>query len=304
MKSSLWLKIFAILIALFLWLQHMLLREQTAIIELPLELVQIPDSLTLAQEPTGNVSVIVTARGVDIMLLSTGNARLRLPAENSMQGRNTFPIGMQELVAPDYVQTHEMEIRARHPFSFALDRLERVLKPVELNYASEEDRSWVARQIVSLEPDSIFVQGPASGLAQIENIQTVPLARKPTTDRTIELNLVSPSTLFQLGRENIGVRLSHSEIITRDFNQITIRNPHEDRFAIFPGKVNLLVQGTREALAKLDRADISALLATDAPDSNGEIALRIETPSGYNLISYTPQTVQVIFHEPLPDSGR
>ena len=304
MRSSLlWLKVFALAIALFLWVQHMLLREQTAVIDLPLDLVNIPDSLTLAQTRPTQVPVMVTARGVDIVLMKLGNARLQVNAEAAMQGRNELEVGVPELVASDYVQTYDMTLRSRYPLWFELDRLERMRKVVTLQYASENDRSWFTRQSLSVEPESVFVQGPADLLSRLDEVRTEPLKHLPTTNRTLEARLEPPGPLFTMEHDEVTLKLARPEFVTKDFNQITIRNPYEDRFAIFPGKVNLLVQGTRDTMEELDRAFINVTLASSEPDEDDEIGLVIELPAGYQVVSYTPETIQVIFHEPIPDSG-
>jgi|GEM_PF-6143551 len=303
MKRAFWLQLFALIIALLLWMQHMLLRQQTAEFDLPFDVTGVPDSLTLAAPVPARIPVTLNARGVEIVLLSLGNGRLVVSGENLQVGENELDLSAQDLSAADFVPVGSIGLHPRHPVTLSIDRLASARFPITLRYADEEDRAWYARQSVVLEPDSVTVRGPAGHMYTLATVFSEPLHREATTGRNVNVRLASPGDLFQLEREQAILRIDKAEYVRKDFNQITIRNPYESRFAIFPGKVNLLLEGTQEAISGLKRADISVTLVSGRPQNGNEIGLDIRVPNGVRLIEYTPQTVQVIYHESSADTG-
>ena len=81
-KDNLGLRLFALLLAMFLWLQSVLVSDQRSVVNLPINLRSVPQNITLENFPKV-VPFAVRGKGLDIIRLTMARPRVNIDARKS-----------------------------------------------------------------------------------------------------------------------------------------------------------------------------------------------------------------------------
>ena len=101
MKKNLVFKIFAILIAAVLWLQQVLLKDQTDRILIPVKYLDIPADLVISTDTLPLVPVTLSGRGLNFILLKFSEIFFEVDASNYHYGKNKLIVNESNLIIPE-----------------------------------------------------------------------------------------------------------------------------------------------------------------------------------------------------------
>jgi len=82
MKNNLLIKVLVLLIAIFLWAQQILLRTHTVVLDVPIQLLNIPTDLAIEQIELPKIPVKVRGKGLDIISANISKVTIDIDASN------------------------------------------------------------------------------------------------------------------------------------------------------------------------------------------------------------------------------
>jgi YbbR domain-containing protein len=287
-------KLFAIATAVFLWYSITKTeRDAERIIEVPVSMRKIPDSLTVLNPPTKPVSV--TLRGPRTILdnVDERKGRLQLSLANIQQGDNRIdPNG--SMVFPELPRS--LKVVRFDPPSFTLRADRRAMKrlPVKADLAGSPGLGYtVAESTVS--PEMVDVTGPARLLADLNHVSTEPVDLRGADQafqRNILLERLDPSLTYIPDVVQVSVRLDES-IAVRDFPKVAVAVPNGVT-QVTPASVDLTIRGPQRLLHNLTLPpDTAHVDVANLPPGTHSVPVQVTLPEGLKIVSQSPDRVRV-----------
>ncbi len=307
------LKIFALGIAIFLWAQHELMKEQTTFFRVPVKLRDIPENMILVRLNQEVIPIEIEGMGYDLFKLKiqqlfrqdysslqspTGNAAyISIDAKKFSEGSNNIRITQEHLILPEKMRQELHAEKIRYELDewveVDLDRVITMLKPVEVVFEDVEDQSFFNEKNMILNPSRIEVKGPKTLLKSIDRIRTYPLSRKMVKDYIATVNLDNPDPSVQLLNDKVKIDISTAQYITVTIPLIPIFNSRSSEFTIMPQKVSTLVRGRKDMLNDLNAEDLNPYVNLDRAESGDEVKIEFNPPDDVKILEFTPPKVQV-----------
>jgi YbbR domain-containing protein len=287
-------KLFAIVAAVFLWYSiNKTERDAERVIDVPVSLRKIPDTLTVLNPPTKAVSV--TLRGPRTILdnYDERKARLQLSLVSIQQGDNRIdPNG--SMLFPELARS--LKVVRFDPPSFTLRADRRTMKrlPVKADLAGSPALGYtVAESTVS--PDMVDVTGPARLLADLNHVSTEPVDLRGADQafqRNILVERLDPSLTYVPDVVQVSVSLDES-IAVRDFPKVVIAVP-DGVAQVTPASVDLTIRGPQRLLHNLTLPpDTARVDVTNLPAGAHVVPVQVTLPDGLKLVSQSPDRVRV-----------
>jgi YbbR domain-containing protein len=287
-------KLFAIATAVFLWYSITKTeRDAERIIEVPVSMRKLPDSLTVLNPPTKPVSV--TLRGPRTILdnVDERKGRLQLSLANIQQGDNRIdPNGA--MLFPELPRS--LKVVRFDPPSFTLRADRRGMKrlPVKADLAGSPALGYtVAESTVT--PEMVDVTGPARLLADLNHVSTEPVDLRGADQafqRNILLERLDQSLTYVPDVVQVSVTLDES-IAVRDFPKVVVAVP-VGVAQLTPANVDLTIRGPQRLLHNLTLpAETAHVDVTNLPPGTHMVPVQVTLPEGLKLVSQSPERVRV-----------
>jgi len=297
MKKNFGIKILVIIIAIFLWVQQVLLKTHIQEIPVLILLNDIPDNLVLTEETSIKVPVVIEARGMDLFILKLSNISFKVNAENFKYGKNEFKITEQDLSYPERLDLNLKKIKTDKGLSVLLDKLITKKKPIKILYASAKDEEFFLQYKILNPQQQVEIKGPSSIIKNIKRIKTRKISQRMVKDYKLTVSLVNPNENTNLLTNQVVFEIMNIRIITRTISLIPIKYPENLNISIIPQKVSAMISGPEDIVSKLDNKIIIAYLNEFKIKKNNFVQVDFDLPAGVKLIEYTPHKIQIIHNE-------
>lgn len=312
MTHNLTVKIVCVLLALLLWAQAAARREVERVVELPLELVQVPDSLAVIQSSTAS-KVWVRLRNSKLEMLfhdlfGRSNGRVLVDLSGSSEGEFRQDLSVREVIT----DATPLAVESPTTLQFRIHRkVEREVEVrVVLDGQLEEGLVLTGRPAVT--PSMVQLVGPAPVVEALDHVNTAPLKvtrQRRSFSTTVDLSL--PNEDVEMRPVEVDVSLSIDEIVERSFENLPL-SVLSDRFDstriyVEPAWAQLRLEGPARTLEALRAHELSIILHLgDKPGGVYQIEPEVLVPDGVLSIVVDPPSFQVIVDggEALPDEER
>jgi YbbR domain-containing protein len=287
-------KLFAIVTAVFLWYSITKTeRDAERIIEVPVSMRKIPDSLTVLNPPTKPISV--TLRGPRTILdnVDERKGRLQLSLANIQQGDNRIdPNGA--MLFPELPRS--LKVVRFDPPSFTLRADRRAMKrlSVKADLAGSPALGYtVAESTVS--PEMVDVTGPARLLADLNHVSTEPVDLRGVDQgfsRNILLERLDSSLTYIPDVVQVSVKLDES-IAVREFSKVAVSVP-DGVTQVMPASVDLTIRGPQRLLHNLTLPPGTAHVdVANLPPGTHNVPVQVTLPEGLKIVSQSPDRVRI-----------
>lgn len=293
----------AFFISMALWFMVNLSREYNINIQVPIQLVNLPDNLALSSDVPENAVVNITGEGWNLIPVYTNPPVIRLSAESRQ-------INLNEQFRSQMSAYSNLNIVQVEPASLTIETEEKASKrvPVETRVDLDFRSQFGLVQDPVFEPDSVTVTAARSRLDEIDSWQTEETEiddinrsferdidlRPPGFNITIEpmqVNMTVEVSEYTEAEVRIPVRtrnLPAGKAITYNPSSVTVR---------FDVPIDLYadVQGTRPFTAYVDYEEIEQ-------DTTGYITPQIEKATDrFNVRLRSFQPTRVSYFNIIPD---
>jgi len=285
LKDNLGLRIFALFLAIILWLQSILVSEQRSVVDLPLSLRSLPAGITLENIPE-SISFNVRGKGLEIIRMLMAKPMVFIDA--SMVTANTDQIPLQDYIIniPENVNVSFLGPSDTEQLNIQADVFHQKDVPIRLDFANPYIHSRFSDLNYRMNPETITVFGPRSRLQSISMIHTEVIDQEILGAGRAELKLVIPAEDISLSQERITLSISGVQEETKVFTDIALPQGY------VPSRVAVRLQASAPVLANLRAQDISATVM-DTADDSGLYPILIIVPENVQVIAVTPDRVRI-----------
>lgn len=294
MKKNLWIKVLVLVIAIFLWVQQVLLRTQTEEILVPVFLNNIPTNLAPVSSEFSKIPVMVSGRGLEILLLQFSDYSFQIDASDFKDGKNILPITRQQLDFSEKRDITVKNINLKDKLSIEMDKIISTRIKIKLRYQSSKDEEFFIKNKLTSTNKEVKISGPSAIVKKIGSIQTEKISKNMVKAGKLTVNLEKPDPQVQLADSQITLDVKQTKIITKTISLIPIDFPFDIQANIIPQKVSAMIRGPEEILDSLNNRNVTAKLKQEEVLKNKYVDVYFELPTGVKLLDYTPQSIQVI----------
>lgn len=305
--ASQWqLKLLAFALAMLLWIVVSGEQLQSRLIPVPLDVhVTDPAFQLVGESVPSEVDVRFVGPGREFIEMMLRRPHLVLDVAEVQDTSEVFEL------EPGMVQAAGQNITARtvEPSRIRLHFHRRASRtvPVRVLFGPGYDRTWTVLDSLTVEPDSILVSGPASAVAKVGVVPSVPLRvglGDSIVDRRIGIDAaslggvnVSPSTVRVRGRTD--------RVLERTISGVPVSLGGD--FVLVPDTVSVHLRGPRSIVSALQAADLRVAVAIDSipetiPDDGMVVPLRADPPRSGVQAAPVPYAAR-LFPRPRPEEA-
>ncbi len=296
MKNNLLIKVLVLLIAVLLWAQQILLRTHTVVLDVPIQLINIPEDLAIEQIELPKIPVKVRGKGLDIISANISKVTIDVDASNFLYGKNRIRFGEKNINYSDRIHLIIVEMQDDSNLQVSMDKLVEKKKPISIQFASAKDEEFFIENKIINTQQRVTLKGPLALVSEIKNIKTQKISKKMVVDNKLNVSLINPHENIQLLKDTIVLEITQTKIVNKTISLIPIKFPDSENITIIPQKVSVMVRGPEELVEKLDINTITANLELGKIRKNFT-DVSFELPSGIKIVEFTPKKIQVIRNE-------
>jgi hypothetical protein len=290
MRSNLGLKIFALVIAVLIWLQLALISDHYSVVSLKLEVVNKPEALTLDQE-MDRIPFRIHGKGLDILKLLMSPTRIQIDAGELKAGINNLPIRDYEIInRPQNLALDFIGPAVNEDLAVSTDVLMQKTVRVSLNFADDNARKLFEDKNFFLTPDRVTISGPRSRMASIDHVKTQRISSNTLKNNEFEIGLQLPNREFSANLSKVQVSVASTQMLTRIIESVPVSDEAGRQF--MPAYVTIKVQGTTSDLNNLNPGEIRVNPVN--PNADGDLyELEVVLPEGISQLDITPHKVRL-----------
>jgi len=293
-------KLACLIISLIIWMQVASTHDVEETLFLPLELINLPDSCTIAGNEIQEL-VQVRVRGSKLRLLAhmyfgyeAGRVEIDL-AGVELQTRLQRPITIVDV-------TSDLEILNVLPPAELLYRVDREVTrklPVVVTTTGKVSSERALLTELTATPDSVAVTGPERFFTNDARLLTQPVDLSRLRGRVSLVQRLEASSAFLIpALEEVEVSAVLAEIESRTLAHVPIVplvDADQAEVTVYPPVADLIVSGPADSVQALVPADVAVTVPLTGLEA-GEHHLRgqVILPDGITLISLEPEEFMAI----------
>jgi YbbR domain-containing protein len=295
--DNLGLKIFALLLALLLYLHVYTDRTVEETLYFPLQLEQLPDSLTLASTPPASVGVRLRGTGKQLLRLRYFKPPFKLSLAAVTPG--TFQRALAATDVPLAGTGDVSVIGVIDPAELRIDVARRAVRdvPVVVPVTGVPARGRLVSGPIEIRPAGVRLSGPAPWVARQETLRTEAISIAGRRD-TLELvqAVTAPPAWAHATPGSVFVRVPIEEAAERTFSlQVEVRGIRPElRADPHPSTIDVTWRGPASLAAGVD-AQANRAVVDAARRGRGQFTLRftLEGPDA-DLLVPASDSVRVV----------
>ena len=288
-RENLGLRIFALFMAVFVWLQSQLVNEHRTVVNLPVNLRSIPKNITLEKLPQ-NIPFIVKGKGYDIIKLVLSHTKVSVDASKIQPGIELISLTDYTIDLPENVSVTLIGPADQHEIAVKADEFHQKRVPVKLGFADTLTRQKFESLKYEIIPNRVVVFGPKSKVQAIQAVVTELITREMSTKSGFILKLSALGDDVSFSESQIRVKISESYNTSKVVDNIDIVCPSGDR--CFPAKATIKVSADSQVMKNFNPTEVSIQVSSEA-DATGMHKLIVTLPQGLNLVAITPEKVRL-----------
>lgn len=265
LTANLGLKIISLLFALFLWLYVTAQQAEKQGFKVPLELVNVPDSLTVMQEVPSTVDVTVSGTKSDLLKLRFfSKMKAVVDCSAVKRGMASVPLSAANLRIPREVRPGEVSVENPRTLNLTFEAVEQRYVPVHAAFAGELGKDLTFAAPPMIVPDRVLVSGASSAMAGVTSVATeeIALPGKPgKISREVPLSLGGRRVAVIPPRVLVEVEVSRRAVRTLENIVPTVLRADEDLAVEYaPRAASLTIEGPEELVKNLLPDEVSIVL--------------------------------------------
>jgi len=287
-RENLGLRIFSLVLAVFVWLQANLITEHRSIVSLPVNLKSVPKNITLEKLPH-SIPFHVKGKGLDIMKLMLSRTKVSIDASSIKPGVDIISLSDYTIDLPENINVTLLGPAEQQEIAVHADVFHQKRIPIRLSFADSFTRQRFANLKYQIIPDKVIVFGPRNKVHTIDAANTEFVTAELANEKEFVLKLAAAGDDVSFSETQVRVRISNSFTTSRVFDDVSIIT--EGKTA-FPPKAAIKLSGDSEILNKIDTSSFY-IKVSETADENGFHELMVEAPTGTTLEAITPQKVKI-----------
>lgn len=303
-SENLPVKIVSLLVACFLWFYVTSQEVQQQKILVPIQLVNLPDSLTFLDNIPEQAEINVRASRKDLLLLRLfQKLSMNVDLTQATEGRLTVALSTRNLSLPRNIPPQNVSIQTPTGITFHFDKLLTKTLPVKVKEQGQLAEGFVKLRDPRVIPANVQITGPSHSMNYLEFVSTEPLdlSKKKSTFKK-ELRLLLDQEMFQTDPEKVEVSYYVEPIVRKTLANIVpvfIRDTEDLVVDFRPPTGSITVQGPKSTLDTLVSRDVDmTVVLGDLKVGKYRLPAQFFVPGGVRIEEASPDSFQVTLREP------
>ncbi len=298
--ENVWIRIIALLMALFLWFHVATDKVYKYRLALPISDIALGERLTLANEPPDSMTVVVSATGKQLLRRKWRGRGMRILATQLSIGRHTVNLSTANTLlagAGSFVTLDEVV----SPVSLLLnvDYITETRVKVMANITVIADEGFAVNRISKPDPPEVKLIGARSRVRMITAVSTESKELTCLRDNlTMTLPLAKPVGYhLLLEPDSVTVSIEVVAVKTRVFEDIPIvvyNAPVNKEVSTEPSVLRIELTGPPNDIDLLDSNALVASVDYRGRDAGGVCHVKIDCPSNFKVKRSSASTVRIV----------
>jgi YbbR domain-containing protein len=284
LKDNLGIRLFALFLAIIIWLQSVLVSEQRTVVSLPVNLLNMPQSITLENIPD-QVAFNVKGKGLDILRLAISKPKVSIDASDVTPYTDVISLQNYAIDIPENLNVSFLGPAESDKLAIQADVFHQKEVPVELVFDDPTTQTRLNEMRFTLSPQKVTVFGPRNKIRSIKSIKTQAVDQTMLIDARVTLDLELPDENVNASDKTVILSISGIRESTKVFTNIELPDIYT------PTRVAIKLSGTESELDKLQHNQIKPVIDPEA-DENGFYKVNFELPEQIRVIAITPSKVR------------
>lgn len=253
--GNLLFKIFAIVLAVSIWLLAVLIRPQTESFVIPIAYSDLPNDLVITKYNTNKIVVTLHGRGSDFIKLQFHKPVYQLNLSMAKQGLNRIKLTPDELIT-----TTPVLLKSVSPeyAEFITEELERKIVSVIVPHRHDAQKG---RYITDIEvQDTVILSGPVEQMQFLRQVMTESLFITDITKSQMvrKLKVVLPDTaFFQATPESVNILTFIEKETTKTFPGVKVNVVSSQKdVTVKPKTADITVRGAISQVQAIQDSEI------------------------------------------------
>jgi len=279
-------------VSVLIWLQINLLREQDTLINIPVQIINMPENLYLYPEVSIKMPVRVRGRGINILIFYFSDNYITCKAVNAVLGENSIETVSSDLTLPNIQNLSFFLLPTENNITFLTDRIQQKVVPIHFEFHSEKDRQTLIEDNFIFEDYFVTISGPSQLIQEINHVPSEKIGSEITksTNHVVKINPTNAHIITV--PQVIELQKVSDILITKTIIMIPIIY-NKNKYSIFPDIVTVKVEGNQNIINGVTNTDILARIKDINYQDNDTTTLLFDVPLGVKVIDYTPNEVRV-----------
>ncbi len=202
-RENFLLKVLSLVLAVFLWYFIAARGYSELTLQLPVELVNIPEGYEVIEKSIDRVNVSFLGSTKILRLLNPEQLRVSVDMKDAEQGSTELRLTPKDIKVPSAVSITDIEPGT---IKITIDRVAEKVVPVALQF---KHKNTPKHYTFTVSPDTVTIKGPETMLKKIRTIKTEPLELDPQEDAgSLKVELIPPSERIKLSTDKVEVTFS------------------------------------------------------------------------------------------------
>jgi len=292
-------KVLAVVLAFLLWVHVVTNMKYDHRVELPLEIIDIPEGMMLVSDVDKNCEVMVRGTGKQLLRFFIDIDDVKITAAGYGDGLYVIDLTPEQLLFDNKGTTEVIEVivpkKIRLRFEERLEKWVDVIPNVEVTSALGYQKDGKLKVL----PDTVLVSGPKRVVRKMQNVKTEELTftdiKEPFRDH---VRLTFPdSSYLTLSDSSVVIEQNIIQLMERTFSDIpiSVRNKVPDStYTIVPMSVSVTIMALPAILDSLSAEQFAASIDVAGVSPGSTFVSPIVTfPNGLHLIDVKPKEIRV-----------
>ncbi len=292
--KDLWIKIFSLAFAIFLWIFIVGGESAEELFVVPLTIQNIPEDMIISNEVIDFVNVRVRGRRGILRTLNSKKIHVVLDLKDLREGENKITLFPEEVELPEgatAVRVSPSQVTIR------LDRLTEKWLPVIPTFMGVPAAGYEKGKVV-VTPSKVAVTGLLDALRDQTEIETEHIdlfGKDHSFSVDVELN-ASNGNVYIKGLQKVRVEVEiRPRTIRREFKGVPVS--HRDHPAVHvalnPRRIAVVLSGPESILKNITLSEIRAEIPEQTQAGRFSLKPKISLPAGVSIVKTTPETIRV-----------
>lgn len=283
-KENLGIKLFALALAILIWLQSILVSDHRSTIHLPVRLSNVPAHISLENMPN-SIPFIVEGKGMDILKLAIARPVAEIDAGDISVGLDLLNLQNYTVNIPENNKTRLIGPAESNQIAVHTDVFLQKSVAIKPAFKDRQAQSRLKEYSYHIRPDKVTLNGPKTKVQAISEILTSEITSDMLNQSIIELPLISPDHEIKLSEKSVLLTISGTQESTKVFSNI----------ALPPGymlsNIAARIQASSDIIEDLEPSMIKVIISEEA-DARDMYEIKLELPEGFSTIAITPNKVR------------
>ena len=291
MKKNISFMLIAFFVAILIWFQVNLLREQDIVIDLPVRIINIPEDLSLSQSDATTIPIRVRSSGFQILWFYFSGQTINYNGSDAVQGENTLDMARVVLSLSSYNNLHFTLLNTSQPITFYVDKIEYRQVPVIFDFYSDGDKEILTENNIIFDEYLVLLSGPSLKIQNIESVHTEQIRSTYLQQSNKSIRILPVGDDIIIVPDFLELKQIPDVVSTRTISSIPINFNH-NVISIHPTRVAVRIEGKLDVINAITINDIHAFIDQSDHD-NKQATIQFVPIPNTKIIDFTPHQVSI-----------